>query len=88
MNLVVVTAAVLSAIGVAAVLGILALRPHDDNFQLIVTLLGFLTPTLISILSLLKSSENKEHLDNLNNTVNARTSDLVKVASQDDKMSG
>jgi EamA domain-containing membrane protein RarD len=82
MNIIIVTAALLSAMGVATVFGILLLRPNQDNTQLILGVLGYLTPTLISILALLKSTENKENIENLHNTVNARTSDLVKVASQ------
>ena len=82
------TAAFMSALGVAVVFGILVLRPSQDNTQLILGVLGYLTPTLISVLALLKSTENKENIESLHKTVNARTSDLVKVASQIEKTNG
>lgn len=51
--------------GLAAVVAITALRPHEDNSQLIVMVLGFLTPTLMAFLSLIRSTSNKEEINTI-----------------------
>jgi hypothetical protein len=54
-----------SLIGVLAVVAILALRPHDDNTQLIVTVIGFLAPTLVALLDTIRTQRVNDSVQRL-----------------------
>lgn len=66
----------ISVVGLAAIVAIFAIRPHEDNIQAMATIVGFLTPTLMAFLALMRSTENaasinknKESIDNLHKDV-------------------
>ena len=64
MNTTVVVVGCTAFIGVAAVVLITALRP-GDNTQLIVTVLGFLAPTMMALIDTLKTNRVKNSLKSL-----------------------
>jgi hypothetical protein len=68
-------------VGVVGILGILYLRPHEDNSQLIATLMGFLVPTLLGIMALIKVQET--HL-----LVNSRMTELGEKIAKAERAEG
>lgn len=83
--MIVITVTLISAMGLAAVVGIIALRPTQDNTQTIIMILGFLSPTVIAVLALLKSTENKENIDALHSTVVDKGIDIATIAYKVDE---
>ena len=72
---------VISVAGVMAILAIIYLRPHEDNTQLIIMVLGFLNSTIVSMVALVRARENKADIEELH----TRTTALVKsITSQSD----
>lgn len=55
---------IITAIGAGSVLTVIFLSPDgEDNSRNIMTILGFLTPTLLSLLTLLNSMETKQKVE-------------------------
>ena len=68
----------LSLAGVAAVLIISYLRPNIDNTLLITTVIGFLTPTLASLIAVIKGFTNASAIQDLHLIVNSRLTQLLQ----------
>jgi hypothetical protein len=77
----------MSALGVVSVVAITILRPHDDNTQLVATLLGFLVPTTAIVIDTLKTSEVHESVKTLQSQVASKPAtvliDTMKVEAKD-----
>lgn len=52
-------------LGVLGIVAIQALHPKCDNTQLIMTLIGFLTPSMMVMLDLIKTTKVHSRLDDL-----------------------
>ncbi len=65
---------VMMLLGVGGIVGITILRPLGDNAPLITELLGFLTPTTLSLLAFMKAQET--HL-----AVNSRLDEFMRNAA-------
>jgi len=65
---------VTTMIGVAGVVAVLILRPHEDNAALFVAIGGFVAPTTAALLAFLKTQET--HL-----LVNSRMDEFKKLIS-------
>lgn len=63
----------MSLLGVIGLISITVLRPDKDNTTLIATVLGFLAPTTVAILTLMKSQETKL-------LVNGRLDTMIEAA--------
>jgi len=77
----VIAVVVMAVIGVLGVLVITIIRPKEDNTILITMVLGFLAPTTLSLLSLMKSQET--HL-----SVNSRLDDFMTTAREASRAEG
>lgn len=64
---------IMALFGVVTILGIITLRPSQDNDMLIGSVIGFLMPTTVSLLALMKAQET--HL-----SVNSRLDAFMKSA--------
>jgi len=71
----------LGIVGVAAIVAIVALRPHEDNAALIATVLGFLAPTMAALLALIKVQE-------LHLAVNSRLTQLLEQTAKASRSEG
>ena len=71
----------LSLIGVLAIILISFLRPNIDNTVLITTVIGFLTPTLASLIAVVKSFHNANAIEELHLAVNSRLTELLQQTS-------
>lgn len=71
----VIAVLLMSALGIFAVILITVTRPDKDNTLLIASVFGFLTPTTISLLSFMKSSET-------HTAVNGRLDAFIEQAQQ------
>ncbi len=64
-----------SVAALAAIVSVVAVRPHEDNTVLIATILGFATATAASILSLVQSLQNGVATGQVSLTLNSRLSE-------------
>lgn len=71
----------LSLVGVLSVLAVMILRPNADNTQLIVTIIGFLTPTIVSVIGAFKGIQNSHTLKDLTVKVNGNVERQVQQAA-------
>lgn len=65
---------IMALIGIVAVLGITLARPHEDNTQLIATIVGMLAPTTAVIVALV---HNAAKIQEVHLTMNSRLDQLV-----------
>lgn len=75
-------------VAAAAIIGILFLRPNQDNTPLIVTILGFLGPTIAALLALAKTIQTGAAVDNLKVQINGRLSQLLEQTERAAKAEG
>lgn len=73
----------ITAIGAASVVALEVLRPAGYNSQAAYTIIGFLTPTVVSILALIKSSGNGQTLKHIHDCQHetAQKADIAAKAS-------
>lgn len=67
---------IISLTGVCGLVTIEIFRPTDNNLPVIAILLGFLSPTIAAVLSLLKSQENANRLDHMHGEMQCQTDKL------------
>ena len=67
--------------GVIAIIVISYLRPNVDNTLLIIIVLGFLTPTLASLIAVVKGFANANAIQELHVIVNSRLTELLQQTS-------
>jgi hypothetical protein len=67
--------------GVIAIIVISYLRPNVDNTLLIIIVLGFLTPTLASLIAVVKGFANANAIRDLHVIVNSRLTELLQQTS-------
>ncbi len=53
----IVAVLIMAVLGVAAIVTLTVMRPKEDNVVIITLILGFLAPTTLSLLSLMKAQE-------------------------------
>jgi hypothetical protein len=73
---------IMSGIGVAGIVAVEALRPKEDNAQIIFTILGFLSPTMVAVLALLKAHENREAVKDLHSATELWTDEILKKVKE------
>lgn len=71
-----------AVLGVVSVLGIEALRPTTDNTQLIVTVLGFLAPTMISLIDTLKTDKVRHSMTEVHSNIASLSSQINQKAEE------
>lgn len=78
----------ISALGAGAVVAVTMLRPGQDNAMLIAALLGFLGPTTMALLALLKVGETGRAVRELHVAVNSRLTALLEQTAIASRASG
>lgn len=76
------------ALGVIAVLGILLVRPKEDNSILIGLVLAMLAPTTTALLALISSANNATAIKDLHVIVNSRLSELLMATAASERSQG
>lgn len=77
-----------SVVGVAAIVTITLLRPHEDNTALIGSVLTFLGPTAAALLALIKSIQTGAAVQELHLAVNSRLTQLLEQTAKASKSEG
>jgi hypothetical protein len=67
--------------GLATIIAILYLRPHDDNVQIISTIISFLLPTILAFIAAFKGMQNSNTLTELKVQGDGHLAQAVKQAA-------
>jgi len=77
---------VLIGLGLVAIVAVSILRPSQDNSQIITTIIGLLTPTLVALIAAVKSIQNGQDIKELHIVVNSRLSQLLQQTAMAAKL--
>lgn len=78
----------IAAIGSAAIVAIVVLRPGEDNTALITSVVGFLAPTMAALLAFIKSVQTGAAVQELHLAVNSRLTELLEQTAKASKSEG
>lgn len=68
--------AFISCLGVGAIVALEICAPTTNNIQAITIIIGFLTPTVVGMLGLMKSQENGKAIDKMHNSTDSTLSQI------------
>jgi uncharacterized alkaline shock family protein YloU len=68
--------AFISCLGVGAIVALEICAPTANNIQAITIIIGFLTPTVVGMLGLMKSQENGKAIDKMHNSTDSTLSQI------------